>query len=70
VPFWQDRWAWTRAALRFELPVPNFRHLPVMYDGKVTGMISMRDIPTEYRLMRQHYEQMLIGPHAVVQVLS
>ncbi|MCP1545886.1 hypothetical protein [Methylorubrum extorquens] len=41
-----------------------------MYDGKVTGMISMRDIPTEYRLMRQHYEQMLIGPHAVVQVLS
>lgn len=70
MPFWQDRWAWTRAALRFELPVPNFRHLPVMYDGKVTGMISMRDIPTEYRLMRQHYEQMLTQNAPVEQLHS
>ncbi|UYW26622.1 CBS domain-containing protein [Methylorubrum extorquens] len=37
----------------------HFRHLPVMHDGKVTGMISMRDIQTEYRLMRQRYEEML-----------
>ncbi len=36
----------------------HFRHLPVMQDGQVMGMISMRDIPTEYRLMRQRYEQM------------
>lgn len=35
----------------------HFRHLPVMQDGHVAGMISMRDIPTEYRLMRQRYRQ-------------
>ncbi|WP_336488359.1 CBS domain-containing protein [Methylobacterium nigriterrae] len=36
----------------------HFRHLPVMQEAQVMGMISMRDIPTEYRLMRQRYEQM------------
>lgn len=36
----------------------HFRHLPVMQDGQVAGMISMRDIPTEYRLMHQRYQQM------------
>lgn len=41
-----------------------------MYDGKVTGMISMRDIPTEYRLMRQRYEQMLTQNAPVEQLHS
>jgi CBS domain-containing protein len=34
----------------------HFRHLPVTRDGAVIGMISMRDIPTEYRLLRERYE--------------
>lgn len=46
----------------------HFRHLPVMRDGKVTGMISMRDIPTEYRLMRQRYEEMLARNAAAEQL--
>ncbi|OHV18322.1 signal transduction protein [Methylorubrum extorquens] len=37
----------------------HFRHLPVMRDGQTAGMISMRDIPAEYRLMRQRYAEML-----------
>ena len=37
----------------------HFRHLPVMQAAQVVGMISMRDIPTEYRLMRQRYTEML-----------
>lgn len=41
-----------------------------MYDGKVTGMISMWDIPTEYRLMRRRYEQMLTQNAPVEQLHS
>ena len=48
----------------------HFRQLLVMHDGKVTGMISMWDIPTEYRLMRQRYEQMLTQNAPVEQLHS
>lgn len=34
----------------------GFRHLPVVEaGGDVMGMVSMRDIPTEYRLMVERY---------------
>lgn len=31
----------------------NFRHLPVMADGAVVSLISLRDIPAEFYLMRR-----------------
>jgi CBS domain-containing protein len=33
----------------------GFRHLPVIDNGRTAGMLSMRDIPTEYRLMHERY---------------
>jgi CBS domain-containing protein len=36
----------------------KFRHLPVVdRAGDVVGMLSMRDIPTEYRLMVERFQQ-------------
>ncbi|MGH1590126.1 CBS domain-containing protein [Methylobacterium phyllosphaerae] len=35
----------------------HFRHLPVTQSGRAIGMISMRDIPTEYRLMYQRFRE-------------
>lgn len=35
----------------------GFRHLPVMRNGAVVGMLSMRDIPTEYRLMFERFRE-------------
>ena len=33
----------------------GFRHLPVMRDGQPIGIVSMRDIPAEYWIMRQNW---------------
>lgn len=33
----------------------NFRHLPVMRQGKVTAMLSIRDIPHDYRMMVERH---------------
>ncbi|MEL6204102.1 MAG: CBS domain-containing protein [Pseudomonadota bacterium] len=35
----------------------RFRHLPVVEAGAVTAMLSIRDIPTEYRLMVERYRE-------------
>jgi CBS domain-containing protein len=43
----------------------HFRHLPVMRDGRAVGMISMRDIPTEYRLMYQRFREARQAQEAV-----
>lgn len=46
--------------------IGRFRHLPVIEDGSVTGMLSMRDIPTEYRLMFERYTEYRDTPMAAV----
>ena len=33
----------------------GFRHLPIMDGEQLTAMLSLRDIPTEYRLMREKW---------------
>jgi len=33
----------------------GFRHLPVVDRGKIAGVLSMRDIPLQYRLMRNNW---------------
>ena len=33
----------------------GYRHLPVMREGQPLGMVSMRDIPAEYWIMRQNW---------------
>lgn len=35
----------------------GFRHLPVMRNGAAVGMLSMRDIPTAYRLMFERFQE-------------
>lgn len=35
----------------------GIRHLPVIESGQVVGMVSMRDIPTEYRLMAERFAE-------------
>ena len=39
----------------------GFRHMPVLESGKAVGLLSMRDIPTEYRLMFERYQEYVNG---------
>ena len=40
----------------------GFRHLPVLDDdGRVVGMISLRDIPTSYRMMAERFREYTDG---------
>lgn len=36
----------------------TFRHLPVMEDGRVVGLLSYRDIPAEYLMLFERYREM------------
>ena len=36
----------------------RFRHMPVMEDGRCIGLLSIRDIPTEYRMMYERFQEM------------
>lgn len=33
----------------------HFRHMPVMEGGRCIGLLSIRDIPTEYRIMYERF---------------
>ncbi|MHC0052439.1 CBS domain-containing protein [Actibacterium sp. D379-3] len=35
-----------------------FRHLPVMDNGAVAGILSFREIPTEYRMMFERFQDL------------
>jgi CBS domain-containing protein len=39
----------------------GFRHLPVVEHGRVRGLLSLRDVPTEYRTMFDRYAEALLG---------
>jgi CBS domain-containing protein len=36
----------------------RFRHMPVMDGGRCIGLLSIRDIPTEYRMMFERFNEM------------
>lgn len=60
----------TSLARAFGLMVDgSFRHLPVVGDdGQVIAMLSMRDIPPEYRLLHQRWREWTSGPSATTPV--
>ncbi|MEV8466777.1 CBS domain-containing protein [Fluviibacterium sp. DFM31] len=35
----------------------HIHHLPILKDGAVIGMLSSRDIPTEYRFMLERFQE-------------
>lgn len=39
----------------------TFRHLPVVEDSKVIAMLSKRDIPPEYRILHQRWQEWTNG---------
>lgn len=48
--------------------IGGFRHLPITENGTVVGMLSMRDIPTEYRLMFERFNEYLTSQPLDAQV--
>lgn len=48
----------------------GFRHAPVIQDGQPIGMLSMRDIPTEYRLMFERFAEAKAGPQKYERLTS
>ena len=40
----------------------RFRHLPVMEGGRCIGLLSVRDVPTEYRMMHERFQEMRRRP--------
>lgn len=39
----------------------HFRHMPVMEGERCIGLLSVRDVPTEYRMMYERYQEMRRG---------
>lgn len=39
----------------------GFRHLPVMMDGQPVGLLSVRDVPVEYRMLWERFREMRAG---------
>ncbi len=39
----------------------HFRHMPVMDGDRCIGLLSVRDVPTEYRMMYERYQEMRRG---------
>ncbi len=35
-----------------------FRHLPVLEDGRILGLLSYRDVPAEYLMMFERFKEM------------
>lgn len=42
----------------------GFRHLPVTENGRPVGMLSFRDLSTEYRMMYERYAEYRYGDQA------
>ena len=40
----------------------HFRHLPVLSDGKIVAMLSIRDIPPEHHIMHRQWSQWTQSP--------
>jgi CBS domain-containing protein len=38
-----------------------FRHLPVLMDGRPIGLLSIRDVPAEYRMLWERFREMRAG---------
>ena len=45
------------------LEAGGFRHLPVMRDGRPVGLLSIRDVPVEYRMLWERFCEMRAGPN-------
>ncbi|PIE13384.1 MAG: hypothetical protein CSA70_05715 [Rhodobacterales bacterium] len=39
----------------------NFRHLPVMENGRIAGLLSFRDIPAEYVMLYERFREMTMS---------
>jgi CBS domain-containing protein len=43
------------------LEAGGFRHLPVLLAGRPVGLLSIRDVPVEYRMLWERFREMRAG---------